>query len=175
MTPSLKQRLGLAPVQLPSQERQMLLGARVGSVLFALEAILVLGATFIGGIDPSDTILFLAAGAGFALAIVPLLLYERLGAIGSHLVALTANAIVTMLVLGSELGPVYGLLYVWLALYVAFFMPRRQSAFQVAAIACSSGSALLATLPAGQALELWFLSSGILVGTVAFTSLLRDY
>ncbi|MDQ3066100.1 MAG: GGDEF domain-containing protein [Actinomycetota bacterium] len=175
MTPTLKQRLGLAPVQLTSPERQWLLAARVGSALFAVEASLVLGATAVTGGVTGDTMLLIAVICGYGLAFAFLLIYERLGVIGAHVLALAGNASITLLVVDSELGASYRILYVWPAIYVAFFMRRRQAAFQVAAIASSSGCALAATLPTAQAIELWLVSSGILAGAAMFTSLLRDY
>ena len=173
MTPSLKQRLGLAPVRLDSHERRRLLAARVGSVLFAVAASLVLVAVAIAGGAAGDTRLFVAAGGAYGLAALLLLTYERLDAISANVIALAGTAIVTVLV--ADLGATYKILYVWPALYVAFFLPRRHAVFQVAAIVCACGWVLAVTLPLAQAIELWILSSGILVGAAAFTSFLRDY
>ncbi len=174
MTPTLKQRVGLAPVRLDSQESRRLLAARVGSALFALEASLVLLAAAIGGGGDSNR-LFVACGGAYGLALLFLLSYERLDAIGANVIALAGTVSISILVTDPELGASYRILYVWPALYVAFFMPRRQAALQLIAIVGLSGVALAVTLPSLQVLELWIVSSGILIGATAFTGLLRDY
>ena len=152
-----------------------MLAARVGSVLFAVEGSLVLGAAAVSGGAVGDTRLLVAAFGAYVLAVLLLLTYERLGMIGANLIALAGNASVTVVVSDPELGANYKILYVWPVLYVAFFLPRRQASFQVAAIVGASGVGLAATLPSAHAIELWILSSGILAGAAAFTSYLRDY
>ena len=175
MTPSVRQRLGLAAAQLDPHARRLLFAARVGSFLFAVEGLLVLVGAAIGGGAAGDARIFLGTGGAFCLALVFLFAYERLQALGGNLIALAGTASITLLVAGPGLGFTYRILYVWPALYVAFFLPRRQAAGQVAAIVLASGAALAATLPTAQATELWLLSTVIIVGATVFTSSLRDH
>ena len=174
MDRTLKQGLDLTWAQHPAAARRRLFAARAGATLFVAAAVLVLVAATIGGeLGTGSVSLFAAAGIACVLAAVLLCTSRRLGAVGVNLIALGANASVTILVATPSLGASYRILYVWLTLYVAFFMPRRYAIFQVSAIAATSGGALAATVPLAQAVELWLLSTGLLAGASVIAMVVR--
>ncbi len=164
MTPTLKQRLGLAPAHLTQIARARLLAAQAGIGLFAGHATLTLSVGVLaGGIG---AVALVSAAGGYACALFILLCYDRLRTVGSHALVLASNTLLTMLVVAY--GPTYAPAYLSLALYVAFFHERRAAAVHIALCAAISAVVLRGHLDA------WLLSTGIAAGGGAFLSILRS-
>jgi diguanylate cyclase (GGDEF)-like protein/PAS domain S-box-containing protein len=163
VTPTLKQRLGLAPVRLSQSGRARLLAAQAGIGLFAGHATLTVAVGLVGG--RMGVASLLSAAGGFACAGFILLRYDRLRTVGSHGLVLASNALLTVLVVAY--GPTYAPAYLSLALYVAFFHERRAAFVHVGLAAAISAVALR------HHLDAWLLSTGIAAGGAAFVSILR--
>jgi diguanylate cyclase (GGDEF)-like protein/PAS domain S-box-containing protein len=169
-----KQRLDLLRSHRALAAGRSQFAARAGAALFAAEAVLILAAAAIGGVLRTETTALLVASAlACCLAAVLLVAYRHLGALGMNVVALGGNASVTILIATPELGMSYRILYIWLILWVAFFLPRWHAIFQVAAIAAASGIVLLDTAPLAEVAQLWVLSTGLLAGAAAITMVVR--
>jgi diguanylate cyclase (GGDEF)-like protein/PAS domain S-box-containing protein len=106
-----------------------------------------------------------SAAGGYAAALYILCRYERLRTVGSHVLVLVSNTLLTMLVVAY--GPTYAAAYLSLVLYVAFFHARRSAAAHVLLAALVSGVALR------DHLDAWLLAMGIAAGGGIFLSLLR--
>ena len=162
MTPTLKQRLGLAPVELSSTGRARLLAAQAGIALFGGMSTLTLLVAAAGTWTTASGVF---AAGGLACSAFILFRYERVRAVGSHALVLAATALLTLLVAGN--GPAFAPLYVSLALYVAFFHGRRAALAHLLVVAVVSAVALRGHPDA------WVLATGLSAGAGAFLSSLR--
>jgi diguanylate cyclase (GGDEF)-like protein/PAS domain S-box-containing protein len=162
VTPTLKQRLGLAPARMSQTARARLLAAQAGIGLFAGHATLTLAVSALSGLEP---VLVLSACGGYCCAAFILLRYDRVRTVGSHALVLASNVLLAMLVFAD--GPTFAPAYVSLALYVAFFHAPRAAAAHVALGAAVSAVALR------NHLDIWLFASGISAGSAAFLAILR--
>jgi diguanylate cyclase (GGDEF)-like protein/PAS domain S-box-containing protein len=162
VTPTLKQRLGLAPARLSPAAGARLLAAQAGIALFAGHATLTLAVNALGA---GGWVSYVSAAGGYACALFILLRYDRLRTVGSHALVLASNALLGMLVFAY--GPTYAPAYLSLALYVAFFHERRAAAVHLALGFAVSAIALRAHL------DTWLLASALAAGGGAFLSVLR--
>jgi diguanylate cyclase (GGDEF)-like protein/PAS domain S-box-containing protein len=163
VTPTLKQRLGLAPARLSQSGRARLLAAQAGIGLFASHATLTLAVGLLGG--GIGRVSLVSAAGGYACALFILLRYDRLRTVGSHVLVLASSTLLTMLIVAY--GPMYAPAYLSLVLYVAFFHEPRAAAIHVALAIGVAGVAL------HDHLDAWLLSAGIAAGGGLFLSLLR--
>jgi diguanylate cyclase (GGDEF)-like protein/PAS domain S-box-containing protein len=162
VTPTLKQRLGLAPARLTGGARARLLDARAGASLFAGVATLTLVTTALCFGDPSA---YVAAAGGYAGALYVLFRYEHVRSTGSHVLVLASTALLTLGLVAN--GPAYAAVYVSLALYVAFFHGRRAAAAHLALVAAASAVVLR------DDLDVWLFATGLSAGAAVFLSMLR--
>ena len=162
MTPTLKQRLGLAPATLSSTARARLLAAQAGIGLFAGVATLTAVVAVLGSYGAAA---YVSSAGGFACALYILLRYERLRTVGSHVLVLAST---TLLTLGLvAIGPTFAAVYISLALYVAFFHDRRAAAVHLGLVAVASAVALR------DHLDVWLFSTVLAAGAAVFLSMLR--
>jgi diguanylate cyclase (GGDEF)-like protein/PAS domain S-box-containing protein len=162
VTPTLKQRLGLAPADLTPTGRARLLAAQAGIGLFAGHATLTLAVLALGTGGPASLV---SAVGGYACALLILFRYEHLRSLGSHVLVLASNTLLTMIVISN--GPTFAAVYASLALYVAFFHDRRSAVVHLALVAVVSAVALR------HHLDVWLLAMGITAGAGTFLSMLR--
>jgi diguanylate cyclase (GGDEF)-like protein/PAS domain S-box-containing protein len=163
VTPTLKQRLGLAPTDLTPTGRARLLAAQAGIGLFAGHATLTLAVAALGSGGAASLV---SAAGGYACALLILFRYERLRSVGSHALVLASNTLLTLIVVAN--GPTFAPVYVSLALYVAFFHDRRSAAAHLALVSLVSAFALRAHP------EAWLLAMGLSAGAGVFLAMLRE-
>jgi diguanylate cyclase (GGDEF)-like protein/PAS domain S-box-containing protein len=174
VTPSLEQRLGFAPVDLPAPaDRRALLAARSASALFAVQSVLAVAAASIGAtLGPAVVATALVT---LSFAVIVLCAYERLPWAANQLLAAGGTATIAFLVGTQPQGQRYAFLFVALVIYVAFFFRGRHAVGQLALVCLLGGSALLVALPPRGALETWALLVGALVQAAGTTIALRRY
>ena len=173
VTPSLQQRLGLAPSRLGRAERRALLAARSASVLFAIQSALALSAAAIGGTLSASVAVAATVTLGFGLLIF--CAYERLPWLVNQLLALGAVGVASFLVLQQPHGERYAFLYVAPVLYVSFFFKRRHAVVDLAVVSLLAGGSLALALPGGGAAETWVLAVGALAQAAGTTITLRRH
>ena len=162
VTPTLKQRLGLAPVELSSTGRARLLAARAGIGLFAGVATLTLAAA---GLGEGGMLSVISAAGGYVCALYLLFRYEHVRNVGSHVLVLASTVLLTMGVVDNR--PAFAAVYVSLALYVSFFHQPAAAAVHLGLVAAVSAFALRADL------DVWLFSNGLAAGAGVFVALLR--
>ena len=148
--------------------------ARAGATLFVGEGLLALLADAAEGADGWRA-LVVAAVAVAALGLAALVFFGH-----SHFARWQTHAISAFgaLLIGVVVGverPIYGLLYVWLALFIAAQMRPRAVAYHVAWILTCDAVAVTISDPVGRPAEAWLLLAGILAGSSAFVSFVRRY
>ena len=162
MTPTIRQRLGLAPVELPAGARARLLAAQAGVGLFAGVATLTLVTALLGHPEPEA---FLSAAGCYACALYLLFRYDRVRSVGSHVLVLASTTLLTLGVVA--IGPTYAAVYITLTLYVAFFHDRRAAAVHLGLVAVVSALALR------NHLDVWLFSTSLAAGAAVFLAMLR--
>jgi diguanylate cyclase (GGDEF)-like protein/PAS domain S-box-containing protein len=173
VTPSLTQRLGLAPVDLGRAEQRALLAARSACVLFSIQSVLALAAASIGGTLGAGVVG--AAVLTFCMALVVFCAYERLPWVVSQLLALGGVVVAAFLVVHQPHGERYALLFVAPVIYVSFFFKRRNALANLALVSLLCGAALALALPSGGAAETWVLVVGALAQAAGTTIALRRH
>jgi diguanylate cyclase (GGDEF)-like protein/PAS domain S-box-containing protein len=148
--------------------------ARVSAASFAGTGILALASSLAGGdFGAGGWVVVAAAVAAGLLAAVILLAYASLGRVGTHTIGVL-GALLIGVVVGVE-RPSYGLLYVWLALFVASFFRPRAVALHVGWMLACAGVAMSVGDPLQRPLESWLLLAGTLGGTSAFVCIVRRH
>lgn len=173
MTPSLQQRLGLAPPPSGRAEQRALLAARSATLLFVVQSVLALGAAAIGGTLGSRVLA--AAAVSLAVAALILCAYERLPWLVSQLLALAGVGVAAFLVLSQPHGDRYAFLFVAPVIYVSFFFKGRNAVAYLVVVSVLGGGALALALPGGGAAETWVLVVGALAQAAATTITLRRH
>ena len=173
MTPTFRQRLGLAPVRLGPGERRALLAARSASVLYAIQSALALTAALAAG-TLGPVVLASAAGT-LILSGVILLAYERLPWLVSQLLAVAGSVVVTLLVFTQPRGEHYTWLFVAPLIYVAFFFKARNAVVNLCVVGVLAGTAFALEHPLRGGTELWILMVGALGQAAATTIVLRRH
>ncbi|MEO5577296.1 MAG: GGDEF domain-containing protein [Gaiellaceae bacterium] len=171
MAPSLRQRLGLAPVRLGRAEERALLAARSASFLYVVQSALALAAAAIGGTVGVGVVAAASATLSFALLIF--CAYERLPWAASQLLAVGGVGAASLLVLTQQHGERYALLFVAPVIYVSFFFRARNALVIVGLVSIVGGAALTLTLPAVGAAETWVLLVGALAQAAGTSIALR--
>ena len=173
MTPSLQQRLGLAPLALERSQQRALLAARAASVLFSIQCLLALTAAAIGGtLGPA---VVGAAVFTFGMALLVFLAYERLPWVANQLLASGGVLVAAFLVVQQPHGERYALLFVAPVIYVSFFFRRRHALLNLALVSLLCAAALGLALPTGGAAETWVLVVGALAQAAGTTIALRRH
>ena len=172
MTLSFAQRVGLAPAELTSAGRRMLLAARAAAICFLALGALVLAAAAAGG--DLGTPALVATIACLALAGLLVAAYERLPRWVNRLIALTGTLIVAELTFFQPAGPAYASLYLGVIIYVTFFFSRSQALLQLLVVMALWGLALAHAHAPGDAAQLWILGAGTAAGTAAVTRAIHD-
>ena len=148
--------------------------ARGGAASFAGAGLLALAASLAGGdFGAGGWIVVAVAVAAGLLAAVVLFASARLSRVGTHAVA-ALGALLIGVVVGVE-RPSYGLLYVWLAFFVATFFRPRAVALHVGWMLACAGVAMVLGDPLQRPLESWLLVAGTLGGTSAFVCIVRRH
>jgi diguanylate cyclase (GGDEF)-like protein len=173
VTPTIAQRVGLAPAQLGRTERRALLASRAAALLFAVQSALALGAAATGHALGAPVVLAAAAGVLFALLI--LLAYERLPWYVSQLLAFGGGAVVAFLVVTQPHGERYALLFLPPVIYVSFFFRARNALVHLGVVSVLAGASLMAALPSAGAVETWLLVMGALAQAAGTTIALRRH
>ncbi len=173
MTPSLRQRLGLAPATLSRSDQRALLAARSASFLFAVQSALALTAAAIGGTLGPGVLAAVAATLFFGALVF--CAYERLPWLVNQLLALGGVGVAAFLVLTQPHGERYAFLFVAPVIYVSFFFKARNAIINLAVVSMLGGIALALALPSGGAAETWVLVVGALAQAAGTTIALRRH
>ncbi|HEX4929688.1 MAG TPA: diguanylate cyclase [Gaiellaceae bacterium] len=174
MTPTFKQRLGLAPVNLAPAEYERLVAARAataGSIGGAMIALLAI----VAGQHVSDalSIVVPAAFGACLLGVTPLLRFERPSMAVRQGFAAVSTLLLGVVIVALPMGASYGAIYIVLALYTGFFYSHRQAIWQTAFALVTLVSALFLSYAPAAALERSILFGGVLVGCGAAVVILR--
>jgi diguanylate cyclase (GGDEF)-like protein/PAS domain S-box-containing protein len=172
MAPTFAQRLGVRPLDLPPDERRMLMAARAASLGFAIQGLLALAAAAAAG-DLGHPVVVAVVASG-AVSLLLICRYERLPRFVNRLLALVATLIVALLTVAQPSGERYALLYVGVVVYVAFFFSRTQALVQLGVAAFLWAAVLASTQPFHEAAAAWILGAGTLLATAAVTRVMRD-
>ena len=174
MTPTVKQRLGLEPVQLSQPDRERLIAARAATAIYVGVATIALLAIVAGQhIAAAPTVIVPAALGGFLLAATTLLRYERTSMAVRQAFAAVSTALLGAVIVAMPLGAPYATLYTIFALYAGFFYSRRQAICQTAWALTTLVAALFLSYSAPDALERFILFGGVLAGSAAAVIVLR--
>ncbi|MCP9485557.1 MAG: GGDEF domain-containing protein [Gaiellaceae bacterium MAG52_C11] len=171
MTPTLTQRLWLAPVSLPPDERWRLVAARAAFILFVVQPTLGLAAT--ATTNTIDGIVVGATVVSYLLAILILGFYERLPTLVKALAATAGALVISSFVYSQPGGEVFVLLYVGLVFYVSFFFSRRRAIVQVALVVLLATASTRTAASVGEIVRLSILNAGTLAGAAGITLVLR--
>jgi diguanylate cyclase (GGDEF)-like protein/PAS domain S-box-containing protein len=148
--------------------------ARASAALFLGEGLLAFAAAVAGGGFHRRAAIVLAVSfAAGLLAAIVYFAYERLGRSGTHAVAAVGAVLIAIVVAVEQ--PSYGLLYVWLAFFIASFFRPRAVALHLGWILVCYGAAVAIGDPLGRPLEEWLLLAGTLVGASAFALAVRRH
>ncbi|MBA2332950.1 MAG: GGDEF domain-containing protein [Actinobacteria bacterium] len=171
MTPTLRQRLWLAPVSLAPDERRRLVSARAAAILFVVQPTLGLAAA--ATTSSVDALVLGAASVSYVLAALILGFYERLPAVVKALAATGGALVISAFVYSQPGGEVFVLLYVGLVFYVSFFFSRRRAILQVAFVVVLATASTLTAASLAEIVRLAVLNAGTLAGAAAITLVLR--
>ena len=174
MTPTIKQRLGLAPVQLSPADLERLIAARAAAAIFVgVATVALLAIVASQHVGDAWRIVIPAALGACLLAATILLRYERTSMAVRQLLAAISTALLGAMIVGMSLGSPYATLYTIFALYAGFFYSRRQAICQTAwALVTLVGALFLSYSPAA-AFERTILFGGVLIGSAAAVIVLR--
>ena len=171
MTPSIAQRLGFRTNRLPAAERRRLTGARAAFALFVVQpSVAILAAASHGHLG---TRVLAAALLSFALALVVLLAYERLGAVAQALTMAAGSAVIAVFIVTQEHGELYSVLYVAVILYACFYFSTGRAIVQVALVLALASATVLANEGLGAATEVVILNLGAFAVAAAIGISLR--
>lgn len=172
MTPTLAQRIGLRPVQLPPKGSSSLAAARAAAICFLTQGTLVVAAAAVVG-DLGAPVL-VGAAASITLAVLVIRGYERLPRTANRLIALAATLIVAEITFFQPSGELYAPLYLGVVFYVSFYFSRRQALVQLLVAVVLWALVLTRAHPPAEAGQIWILGAGTLVAAAAVMRAARD-
>jgi len=174
VTPTFKQRLGLAPVQLSPVDHERLIAARAATAIYIVGAMIALCA-IVAGQHLSDAPRIVLPGAVGAclLGVTVLLRYERTSMAVRQGFAALSSVLVCVVIVALPTGAPYATLYIILALYTGFFYSQRQAICQTAWALVTLVVALFLSYSPSDALERSILFGGVLVGCAAAVIVFR--
>jgi diguanylate cyclase (GGDEF)-like protein len=178
MTPSLRQRLGLAPDPRPQRERHGDRGLMARSLMFLFFAGASIAAlALVFGNAPADEPRMIAtAASGFGIAALLLVGYDRLPGWTFPIILACGTMLIEWTIYSSgESTSAFAMFYFWIAIYAFYFFSRRMAALQLAFIACSY-AAVLAVIPdaPNPSVVRWAVTTSALVVAGAMIGLLKD-
>jgi diguanylate cyclase (GGDEF)-like protein/PAS domain S-box-containing protein len=163
---------GASPLDLDARRRRLM--ARGSAASFAGTGVLALVSSLAGGdFGVGGWVVVAVAVAAGLLGTVVLFASASLGRVGTHAIVVL-GALLMGVVVGVE-RPSYGLLYVWLAFFVASFFRPRAVALHVGWMLVCAGFAMSLGDPLQRPLESWLLLAGTLAGTSAFVCVVRRH
>jgi len=172
VTPTLAQRVGLDPVELPPDVRRTLLAARAAAACFLSLGTLVLAVAAAG--EDLSAPAFVASGASAAISLLLICCYERLPRHLSWLIALAGTLIIAELTFFEGSGELYAPLYLGVVIYVSFFFSRTQAVFHLLLAAGLWAIAVGPVQSAEHAVQRWILGVSSLAATAALTRAMRS-
>jgi diguanylate cyclase (GGDEF)-like protein/PAS domain S-box-containing protein len=172
VTPTIKQRLGLAPLELSVEARRTLLAARAAALSFATLATLVFAAAAVGR-ELGGPALIATVTAG-ALAALLVCAYERLPRQANRLIAFAGMAVIAQLTFFQPSGELYAPLYLGIVIYVSFFFSRVQALTHLMLALALWAIALGHVHSVDDAVQIWVLGAGTLAAVAAMTRSMRD-
>jgi diguanylate cyclase (GGDEF)-like protein/PAS domain S-box-containing protein len=174
VTPTIKQRLGLAPVQLSPADRERLVAARAAAAILVGGAGVALLAVVAGQQVADAPKVVIPASLGACLVAATMLLrYEHTSIAVRQAFAAVSTALLGAVIVATPLGAPYATLYTIFALYVGFFYSRKQAIWQTAWALLTLVVALFLSYSPAQALERSILFGGVLVGCGVAVIVLR--
>jgi diguanylate cyclase (GGDEF)-like protein len=175
MLPGTQRDAQLAPA-IPPVEPSPRFAARVASGLFAGQALMLF---VIGVLPPQGSawaarLVIAALCAVFAVALH--MTADRIGSRGLQAVAACGTVLLSLhLLLSVDANSLSDeMLYIWLALYAAYFFPVRQAAAQLALIGGSYLVVLLLSAPYAVVAGSWLTLVGVLFPAAALLRAVRD-
>ena len=174
MTPTVKQRLGLAPVKLAPADHERLVAARAATALYIGGATIALFAIVAGQhVSDAPRIVLPAALGACLLGVTVLLRYERTSMAVRQAFAAGSTLLLGVVIAAMPMGASYATLYIILVLYTGFFYSQRQAICQTALALVTLVIALFLSYAPPNALERSILFGGVLVGCAAAVIVLR--
>jgi len=174
VTPTIKQRLGLVPVQLSPPDRERLVTARAAAAIYIGGAAIALFAIVAGQhVSDAPRIVLPGAFAACLLGVTTLLRYERTSMAVRQGFTAVSSALLGVVVFALPLGATYAPLYIILALYTGFFYSQRQAICQTTWALITLVLALFLSYTPPNALERSILFGGVLVGCAAAVIVFR--
>jgi diguanylate cyclase (GGDEF)-like protein/PAS domain S-box-containing protein len=174
VTPTFKQRLGLAPVQLSPADHERLVAARAAAATCTGGATIVLLAIIAGQhVAHAPTIVFPGLLAASLIGVTTLLRYEHTSMAVRQVFAAVSSVLLGLLVIALPLGATYAPLYIILALYTGFFHSQLQAICQTMWALITLVVALFLSYTPANALERSIVFGGVLVGCAAAVIVLR--
>jgi diguanylate cyclase (GGDEF)-like protein len=175
MLPVAQREAQLAPA-IPPVEPSPRFAARVASGIFAGQALILFvigGLPHQGGAYVARLVIAVAC-AVFAVALH--LRAEKIGSRGLQVVAACGTLLVSLhLLLSVESNSLSDeMLYIWLALYAAYFFPVRQAAAQLALMSGAYLVVLLVSSPHGVVAGSWLTLVGVIFPAAALLRAVRD-
>ena len=178
MDPPLRERLRWRnatgnDVERPATRANM---ARTAALLTGAGAVVCLIAVLVPGDGQlHDDILLATAAAAGVLAVLLVLVYERLPLWGFHVVALLDTALFTAAAYGWGTMSSYGPLpYVWVTGFVFYFFTRSAALVHLSIIAAGYALALAEESPSENPLDGWIATVATLLVTGYLLSAVRD-
>jgi diguanylate cyclase (GGDEF)-like protein/PAS domain S-box-containing protein len=174
VTLTIKQRLGLEPIQLSPVDRERLIAARAAAALYVGGAAIALLAIVAGQhVSHASTIVVPGALAACLFGVTLLLRFERTSMAVRQGCAALSSVLLGIVVVSLPVGAPYATLYIILALYMGFFYSQRQAICQTAWALITLVAALFLSYSPPDAFERSILFGGVLAGCAAAVIVFR--
>ena len=174
MTPTIKQRLGLAPVQLSPADHERLVAARAATAIYIGGAtILLLAVVASHHLADAPRIVIPGVLGACLLGATTLLRYEHTSMAVRQVFAAVSSVLLGVVIVALPLGATYAPIYIILALYTGFFYSQRQAICQTAWALTTLVTALFLSYTPPLALERTIVFGGVLVGCAATVIVFR--
>jgi diguanylate cyclase (GGDEF)-like protein len=175
MLPVAQRDVQLAPA-IPPVEPSARFAARVASGIFAGQALILLVIGVLPHQGPAFVPRLVIAGACALFAVVLHLAAGRIGFVGLQVSAACGTLLVSLHMLLSVDAPSLSdeMLYIWLALYAAYFFPVRPAAAQLALMSGAYLGVLLLSAPSEVVAGSWLTLVGVIFPAAALLRAVRD-
>jgi diguanylate cyclase (GGDEF)-like protein len=121
------------------------------------------------------TTVLVSCGIGIGICALIALTWRRLPRWGFQVLIAIGTLVVTAGTFAASARPTESeMFYIWVALYSAYFLERRQAAAQIAFVAVAYGAALAAGPHAGNELPRWMITMGSVVVTAGLFGYMKE-
>jgi diguanylate cyclase (GGDEF)-like protein len=175
MLPVAQRDAQLAPA-IPPVEPSLRFAAQVASGIFAGQALILFVIGVLSHQGPAFVPRLVIAGGCVLFALVLHLAAGRIGSIGLQVAATCGTLLVSLHLLLSVDGPSLSdeMIYMWLALYAAYFFTVRQAAAQLALMSGAYLVVLLVSTPSDAVAGSWLTLVGVIFPAAGLLRAVRD-